>query len=97
MIGREIVLTLTMLLLLSPLPQVAQAKAKKATTQPKSQKTDHSSKLGTDFSFGDALVNGKYQSANEGTVTVEDDKTLVDLLGVRKHFKDRLATDTTRN
>jgi hypothetical protein len=80
------------------------AKSKKARTARASSKRAGVSqaeakqrRLGTDFNFSDAQVRGKYHSAGEGLVTVEDEKSLVDLLGVRRHFKDRLQADTTRN
>jgi hypothetical protein len=53
--------------------------------------------LGTDHSFSAADVRGRYQYPAGGTVTVENDKDLIDLLGMRKHFKDRLDVETTRN
>ncbi len=53
-------------------------------------------KLGTDFVFDDSLMSGRYQFATEGVVTVENEKGIVDLLGVRQHFKDRLALEQSR-
>lgn len=71
------------------------AEAKSAKNKVESKKT--SSKLGTDHVFSDASVRGKYQYADEGSVTVEDEKELIDLLGMRRHFKDRLDVETSRN
>lgn len=48
------------------------------------------SKLGTDFSFEDQLIRGRYQFSDQAMADVENEKGLEDLLGVRKHFKDRL-------
>lgn len=42
------------------------------------------------LSFEDLLVQGKYQTAREAVVTVEEDKVLNSLLQVRKDFKDRI-------
>ena len=49
-------------------------------------------KLGTDFSFDDQLVGGRYHYPDEAVATVEDEKVLNDLLSARKNFKDRLQT-----
>jgi hypothetical protein len=69
-------------------PALAKAKSKSASNS--------KSGLGTDHVFSAADVRGRYQYPAGGTVTVENEKELVDLLGVRKHFKDRLTTETTR-
>jgi hypothetical protein len=68
------------------------AKAKAAT-----QFAEDAKKLKTDHSFNDASIHGRYQYADEGTVTVENEKSLIDLLGMRRHFKDRFAAEKTRN
>lgn len=47
-------------------------------------------RLSTDVRFEDQMVNGKYQNAFEAVSTVENEKDLDDLIGVRKSFKDRL-------
>ena len=47
--------------------------------------------IGTDFKFDGMTVRGQYQSANEGLVTVENEKQLTDLLDYRTDYKDRLA------
>lgn len=44
----------------------------------------------TDMSFEDMLVQGKYHFSDESVTTVEQDKVLDSLLGVRKDFKDRI-------
>jgi hypothetical protein len=63
---------------------VKTAKAKKKQQQPK----EH---LSTSFNFDDHGVTGEYQMPDEALAKVENEKSLSDLLGVRKHFKDRLA------
>lgn len=45
--------------------------------------------LGTSFAFDAASVRGKYQMAGQGIASVEDEKVLDDLLGLRRSFKDR--------
>jgi hypothetical protein len=47
--------------------------------------------LKTDISFDDNILHGKYQMPDESLVKVENEKGLSDLLGARKHFKDRLS------
>ncbi|MEQ1877552.1 MAG: hypothetical protein ABL958_12975 [Bdellovibrionia bacterium] len=54
-------------------------------------------KLGTKFNFEDMMVKGRYQYPDEAVTSVEDEKGLNDLLGVRKHFKDRLQQSATRH
>jgi hypothetical protein len=54
-------------------------------------------RLSTDVSFDGSLVSGKYQFPDEAVATVEDEKSLDDLLGIRKHFKDRLRKSMSRN
>ncbi len=61
---------------------VAQAAAKK--------------KKSTEVSFDDVLVQGKYHFSDEAVTTVEDDKILDALLGVRTDFKDRIKKSTAR-
>lgn len=62
---------------------------------PKQQESKR--KLGTNFNFEDMMVKGKYQYPDEAITSVEDEKALNDLLGVRKHFKDRLQQTSTRH
>lgn len=73
------------------------AEAKTNKKKAKKETANRTSALGTDHVFSDASVRGKYQYADEGSVTVEDEKELIDLLGMRRHFKDRLDVETTRN
>ena len=54
------------------------------------------SSVGTSHSFEDLLVQGKYQFADESVTTVEEDKVLDSLIGVRSDFKDRLKKSTAR-
>jgi hypothetical protein len=57
--------------------------------------TGHSQKSGelqTDVKFDDSVLHGQYQTPEEALARVENEKGLSDLIGVRKHFKDRLQT-----
>lgn len=60
-------------------------------------KGDAKKKKTTDVSFDDVLVQGKYHFADEAVTTVEDDKVLDALLGVRTDFKDRVKKSTARH
>lgn len=44
----------------------------------------------TNHSFEDLLVQGQYHFSDEAVMTVEEDKVLDALIGVRADFKDRL-------
>ena len=44
----------------------------------------------TDHTFQGSTVHGRYNYADEATATVENEKMLNRLLGVRTDFKDRL-------
>lgn len=66
------------------------AKSGASTQKPKSNyKTQHD--------FDDTLVSGKYQTPMGSVVKVDDDKTLDDLIGVRKNFRDRIEESQDRN
>lgn len=54
------------------------------------------SKLSRDIVFDGSVVKGKYLSAGEAVSTVESEKTLDNLIGVRTDFKDRLAAERQR-
>ena len=59
---------------------------KKAISDDKSQaKTEMS------HNFEDLLVQGKYHFTDEAVSTVEEDKVLDSLLGLRADFKDRMV------
>jgi hypothetical protein len=48
------------------------------------------SKLSTEVDFNDRVVGGKYQYSTEAVTTVENEKIIDDLIGVRKNFDDRI-------
>ena len=50
----------------------------------------------TSHSFEDLLVQGKYHFSDEAVTTVEEDKVLDSLIGVRTEFKDRLEQSAER-
>lgn len=50
----------------------------------------------TEHSFEDLLVQGKYHFSDESVTTVEEDKVLDALIGVRTDFKDRLDESAGR-
>ena len=50
----------------------------------------------TDLSFDELLVKGKYHFSDEAVTTVEEDKVLDALLGIRKDFKDRIERSASR-
>ena len=64
---------------------------------PEPAKTDAAKKKTTDVSFDDVLVQGKYHFSDEAVTTVENDKVLDALLGVRTDFKDRLKKSAARH
>lgn len=53
-------------------------------------------KKSTELSFDEVLVQGKYHFADESVTTVEEDKVLDALLGVRTDFKDRIHQSGSR-
>jgi hypothetical protein len=50
----------------------------------------------TSHSFEDLLVQGKYHFSDESVTTVEEDKVLDSLIGVRSDFKDRMKQSSGR-
>jgi hypothetical protein len=72
---------------------VEAAVGRKSAAKPKATKAaakKKSGELSTNHDFEDQTVRGEYQMPDEALVKVENEKLLGDLLGVRKHFKDRL-------
>lgn len=60
------------------------------------QKASPRFNLSTNVRFDSDTVYGKYQYADEALATVEDEKLMTTLLGVRKDFKDRLQLATKK-
>lgn len=48
-----------------------------------------------DMNFEDLLVSGQYHFSDEAVTTVEEDKVLNSLIGVRADFKDRMKQSAT--
>ncbi len=74
----------------SKVAQPAKAPTKMPTTKDatKSEKTEHN--------FEDLLVQGKYHFSDEAVTTVEEDKVLDSLLGIRTDFKDKIEQSVGR-
>ncbi len=52
-------------------------------------------KKSQDMNFEDLLVSGQYHFSDEAVTTVEEDKVLNSLIGVRTDFKDRMKQSAT--
>jgi hypothetical protein len=65
------------------------AKPKKSPKQQKAVPAQ-TGQLSTDVKFDDSVLHGQYQTPDEALAKVEDEKGLSDLIGVRKHFTDRI-------
>lgn len=48
-----------------------------------------------EVNFEDLLVSGQYHFSDEAVTTVEEDKVLNSLIGVRTDFKDRMKQSAT--
>tara|TARA_Y100000817_G_C16761000_1_gene501623 strand:- start:659 stop:904 length:246 start_codon:yes stop_codon:yes gene_type:complete len=59
--------------------------------------TNEDEDLRTKMSFDGVNVDGQYQMDQEAVVTVEDDKVLDALFGVRKNYLDRIQKDSKKN
>lgn len=68
------------------------SKSAKTTAGKKKGAVATDAHLQTNVNFEDHGVTGEYQMPDEALARVENEKSLTDLLGARKHFKDRLAT-----
>lgn len=72
----------------APQAQPAVPASAPAASPAKSEKTQHD--------FEDLLVQGKYHFSDEAVTTVEEDKVLDSLLGVRTDFKDKIEQSVGR-
>ena len=79
-----------MILLLSGVTVAALAASKAAGS-----KIEDAKKKASNLSFEDLLIQGKYHVQNESVSTVEADKILDALLGLRKDFRDRVERSFT--
>ncbi len=55
-----------------------------------------SSTLSRDLVFDGSTVGGRYHSAGEAMSIVETEKDLINLIGMRRNFKDRLNAERVR-
>lgn len=78
--------------LAAPAPAVPSVAA--ASTAKKAGTSTTTAKSNTSHNFEDLLVQGKYHFSEEAVSTVEEDKVLDSLIGVRSDFKDRLKSST---
>lgn len=75
------------------------AKSKKAVSS-KAKKTSKSvvnKEYQTSLAFDGTNIKGKVQEGNMRRIVIENDKSLDDLLGIRKNFADREKEETERN
>ncbi len=77
-------------------PKATEAAKTEKTTPPAKATVNADGKKTTDVSFEDVLVQGKYHFSDEAVTTVEQDKVLDSLLGVRKDFKDRIRKSVSQ-
>ena len=70
---------------------------KKASGQRAKTSAGETTKLQTDINFNDSVLHGRYQTPDEATARVENEKSLADLLAVRTQFKDRLNKASEQN
>lgn len=89
-------IVLTIVLVLATSVSVAAPSPTESAAPSEPAKADLPKKKTTEVSFDDVLVQGKYHFSDEAVTTVEQDKVLDALLGVRTDFKDRLKKSTTR-
>ncbi|MBC7420620.1 MAG: hypothetical protein H7328_07825 [Bdellovibrio sp.] len=67
-----------------------------APTTPKAASSTAAKKNSqTEMNFEDLLVNGQYHFSDEAVTTVEEDKVLNSLIGIRTDFKDRMKQSST--
>lgn len=71
--------------------KAAPSKKSSSKVSSKSAKKATDENLQTDVKFDDSVLHGQYQTPDEALTKVENEKGFGDLIGVRKHFKDRLS------
>ncbi len=64
---------------------------------PKTDVKETKDSTGQVHSFEDLLVQGQYHFSAETVTTVEEDKVLDTLLGIRTDFKDRMESSAGRH
>ncbi len=68
-----------------------------ASAQPPKTANTDPNKSQTEHTFDELLVQGKYHFSDEAVTTVEQDKVLDALIGVRTDFKDRIEASADRH
>ncbi|PWU19114.1 MAG: hypothetical protein C5B49_06245 [Bdellovibrio sp.] len=71
--------------------------AKKSDSNSMTRKQAHGEEYSTSHSFDGARINGKVQEGQLRRIVIENDKSIEDLLGVRKNFDDREREENERN
>lgn len=93
-------LTLVVALLMSVGAQAAPKKKTASAKAPAAKSAAAAKRAGSEYStkmsFEGASIKGKVQSGSLRKIVVENDKSIDDLLGVRKHFDDRESTEKGR-
>lgn len=87
----KMILSIGLGLALTATVEAAPKKAVSVKKKTAAKAASKSGELQTDVKFDDSVLHGQYQTPDEALARVENEKGLSDLLGVRKHFKDRLA------
>lgn len=67
-----------------------------ATNAKKTKKSNAVTNQQTSHNFEDLLVQGQYHFSNEAVTTVEEDKVLDSLIGVRMDFKDKIEKSASK-
>lgn len=93
---RAVTFLLSGLMLVSSLLVAKMALSAEAPAAAPATGNSAASNKSTNISFDELLIQGKYHFSDEAVVTVEQDKVLDALLGVRKDFKDRLQQSVER-
>jgi hypothetical protein len=60
------------------------------------KKIETGEKLGREFVFDGSTVSGNYHAAGGAVARVEQEKEMIDLIGLRHDFKDRLQAERER-
>ena len=80
----------TVVAVTSKSPSMPTSKSPLTSASASASAKSKNSNLTTDAKFGDQAVGGKYQLPMEALSVVENEKSIDDLIGVRKNFKDRV-------
>lgn len=87
--------TLMTVAALASFPPPSFARSGKGSAESR-EKGSRPSSLSRDVVLDGTVVNGKYHAAGDLVSTVESEKSLIDLVGLRSDFKDRLRLERRR-